>query len=470
MAFILSMRYLTYQKGLPYYQRRFPKDVLEHPSITTTTYKRPLHVDPKDPELIARAIKCANEEFEDYVSTLRNANMDVLSDLLIERKARALLKCSGFDIGMAATDDMRLNEQVLDHAYHSNMFNEMSAYDETPDEIAHERPVFSETIRIQKRAWNLLSQKPDKRDGFVKTFAEVFENYWQKHMSPDSKNDRRDRDKIWPKFLYFGGGDTVVNHDTVADYLHDYVQKRSEEQVKTSTIERELSSIVAPLNKYIDSLPPRAKFAIKRPKLVKPSGESPDDKPPLLHVEQQHLIKIIQREKAQWKVLYLLISLHSGMHPMEASQLRREDFTFAKNEGELDFVELSGEHTQRKTIFRRRTVPLVFGVDIIKSLVESGEVEIMASKTADNIGVQISRVVKKINPKGSAYSMRHTLRHNAEAAGVEALVQMYLGGWSAKEMGLNAKAVNYSSQGKDVNERLLPRRFALEKMLAHLEL
>ena len=124
MALLVTVKHLTTIKGLPYFQRRIPKRLLQHPAVKSTHYKVRLPVDPNDELALLSALNRANEAFTVYVETLTNANLEALSELDLERRALLYLEANGFEPGLAATRDPKLNDLVQDHAWHSGAFGE----------------------------------------------------------------------------------------------------------------------------------------------------------------------------------------------------------------------------------------------------------------------------------------------------------------------------------------------------------
>jgi hypothetical protein len=129
MALLVTVKHLTTIKGLPYFQRRIPKQLLQHPAVKSTHYKVRLPVDPTNEIALLSAISRANDAFTVFVETLTNANLEALSELDLQRRAALYLEASGFEPGLAATRDLRLNDLVQDHAWHSGAFEELSDYD-----------------------------------------------------------------------------------------------------------------------------------------------------------------------------------------------------------------------------------------------------------------------------------------------------------------------------------------------------
>ena len=87
MALLVTVKHLTTIKGSPYFQRRIPKRLLQHPAIKSTHYKVRLPVDPADELALLSALNRANEAFLVYVETLTNANLEALSELDLQRRA-----------------------------------------------------------------------------------------------------------------------------------------------------------------------------------------------------------------------------------------------------------------------------------------------------------------------------------------------------------------------------------------------
>ena len=90
MAFLLAVTYLTFIKGLPYFQKRYPKRIREHPAITSTHFKRRLMAAPDDEIALLTEVKATLEAFQAYVDTLpvmppcnRRGTLRRSSDLLV---------------------------------------------------------------------------------------------------------------------------------------------------------------------------------------------------------------------------------------------------------------------------------------------------------------------------------------------------------------------------------------------------
>lgn len=133
------------------------------------------------------------------------------------------------------------------------------------------------------------------------------------------------------------------------------------------------------------------------------------------------------------------------------------------------FYVSSEANETRKNAERGRVIPLVFRTKRIRELIESGALDVLRSKTSDNISSQIGKLLKQINPKASMYSLRHTLAHNIEAAGERESLKANIGGWGGKEILLSEHMAKYGKDSADTIERLRPLQKALITTLNHLE-
>ena len=455
MALLVTVKHLTKIKGLPYFQRRIPKRLLQHPAVKSSHYKVRLPVDPNDEIALLSAINRANEAFTVYVETLTNANLEALSELDLERRAVLYLEANGFEPGLAATRDTKLNDLVQDHAWHTGAFNELTDFNED------EAKPMSDQIKVQSVAWSLLTHKRPHLN-LPKTLQELFDQHWlDTKKSEDDKRDRKAK-ALWQEFLLLSGGDTVCERTVLQDALRRYANTKLEQGNKPSSIARNITTILQPIKHHNTQCTSAEIIEVIRPKL--PNSRSTDRKKPLYHLEQQQLLEILTGE-VEWKQLYVLLALHTGLHPSEAIQLTAKHFSF---KGDIWTVTVSGNDTQRKTQERGRVVPLVFKRERIKTLVENDCLTEMGKKTADNVGQQIRVVLQKVDKTASAYTLRHTLKHNLDAASVSPFVQREIGGWIKQDMHLSQHMAEYGSLGSDSKERLLPREAALNAALTHL--
>ena len=256
-----------------------------------------------------------------------------------------------------------------------------------------------------------------------------------------------------------------VTMKTLRDALLAYVADHRA-SVAESSLSRYISIIVKPVahhNNYARS--EEQQIAIVRPRLKNARPKKPTKrKKPLNHAEQITLIDNLHNLKP-WQELFVLLAIQTGANITETRQLTIKSFNFSN---EVPIVCIGGEGTQKKTDERERLVPLVLSVVRIQELLGTGALDEIKRKTADNISAQLSTSLDQIVKGTTAYSLRHTLRHNLTAALVPIDIQAELGGWTGKGTSMSESHAGYGQLGKDYNERLLARFDALNKAFTHL--
>ena len=449
----MKYRYLTYINGIPHFQRRYPQDLVRKKITPSGNYKVSLVSDVSDHSAIIKEIEQRNEHFESMMRLLRAKDPNVESQVELDKLASDLLAFHNLAPGLVANAaDTRAAEEYADS---TEAFDDLYEAGRQRDFNIEEA---SELLRTQHRARQLLYAQNFQA---TTSLSKVWE-YWKKEKGfSDNNKDNRSQNIIWEMFLNISGGDALLTEEIVDLYLHNFVQERKKE-VMWSTIDRQLTTITSAIKKYCTDK--RIKLNFSKPTTQK--DRVTRRAPSLLYNEQQELINLIS-EKNDWKELYVYLALHAGLHASEAVQLQPEDFIF---ESEVPRFYVSGERSNsRKNADRGRIVPLIYRVERIKELVSSGALMVLASKDRDNAGNQISKLIKKVNPKGSMYSLRHTLAHNVEASNIPESFKANFGGWSGKALIFSEHMARYGKDSADTIERLRPLQNAMRQVLAHLQ-
>lgn len=468
-----KIKYVAYAKGKPWYHRRYPTDILGHPQLEGKSFLRQrIKVSPDDPVAFIAELDKLNSAFDSFVSTLRSANKDILQKHELTKKALDYLRLKQIPVGFLDYPDERFKSEAVEGVMDEH-FWEMQVHAWEEREARHELPP-SELVQIQEEAWRLITT-PSPQVFAQRTYSQIFEQFWNdKKLSVDSKRHKEHK-RIRSEFLDLVGGDRLVDTDTLKSDLIKYLAKLRKRGnisnhkgkiLEASTLDRYLSVVLTPIkyhNEYAESELEIIK--IQRPS-IEHKKKATNRKPPITHDQQYELINAFSEETA-WRELYIILSLQTGLHPSEAVQLKRDKFNFLNT---IPLVSISGENTQRKTEARRRLVPLVYKVDRIQELLEQGALEELCAKSTDNISAQLNKVLKRLNPNWSCYSLRHTLRHNLQAAAIPTDLQAEIGGWEAKGSNISESQAGYGVLGKDSNERIAVRAKALKAAMAHLML
>lgn len=466
-----KIKYIRYEKGRPWYRRRYPTQLLGHPQLNGKDYfRKRIKADPEDAEAFIADWNSLNSAYETFVSALLNVNSSIIEEAQLTKKALDYLRMIDVPVGLLGGKAARFDGDVKDWLLDEH-FDEMQRHAWAERESGHDiNP--SELVAIQEEAWRLVHVSNDTPTQY-KTYSQIFEGYWiSQNMSENSKRDRETK-RLRYEFIDVIGGDCIVTSEVLKDHLVKYasfmrkkeiVFKGSIKTLSESTIKKYINVITQPIiyhNEYVES--DAEKIQIKRPEFSK-RRQPKNKKPPLDYIAQKKLMSLIAG-RGDWKELFCLIAIQTGMHPSEAAQLSRASFNFANTPVVLS---ISGEGTTRKDDARQRLVPLVLATDRIKELIEAGQLEILLTKSTDNMSAQLATLLSKVGSGFTAYSLRHTLRHNFVSAAIPVDLQAEIGGWVAKGSELSESQAGYAELGKDINERIKARAKALKRSLAHL--
>ena len=157
----------------------------------------------------------------------------------------------------------------------------------------------------------------------------------------------------------------------------------------------------------------------------------------------------------------ILASIHS-MIPTEVMRLEPDD------------ILLNGTHPYLrlltgKTTLRRRIVPIVVGLDVMRQSLPEAVAWIRSVK-------EPSATIKKRlqrwtgDERYTLYWLRHTWNDWASAAQIDVLSQAFIGGWSiaTREAKFSKRLTHYGAEGLEGDERLLALAQAQRKVLKRL--
>ena len=466
-----KLKYVRYEKGKPWYRRRYPTTLRGHPQLEGKDYfRKRIKADPNDVQAFIADWNSLNASYETFVAALLSVNAGVIEEAHLTKKALDYLRMIDIPMGMLGGREVRFDGEVKGWLL-DNYFDEMRAHSRE-ESVSVSEIMPSELVAIQEEAWRLIHLPRDTQIQ-TKTYGQIFEEFWlQRNMTESSKRDRETK-RLRQEFIDVIGGDCIVSSDLLADHLTKYaaVMRKKETVVggrtKTlseSTIKKYINVITQPINFHNEFVESEAeRIEVKRPKFSK-RRQVKNKKRPLDYIDQNKLMTLICG-RGDWKELFCLVAIQTGMHPSEAVQLSATSFNFTNIPA---VVSLSGEGSIRKTEARQRLVPLVYRTERIKELVEGGHLEVLTSKTSDNISAQLKTLLSSVSKDYTAYSLRHTLRHNFASAAIPVDLQAEIGGWEAKGREMSESQAGYAELGKDTNERIKARAKALKRSLAHL--
>jgi len=458
----LSLKYLKNNNGSWYYQRRWPRALEDHPQIKTKQYSKPLGVSPyADESTLTAAWTRIHSVFEDYVSLLLLVNTDAISAKREEKLANALLEANGLKAGIFSPSPLltdQQNDALISDAHHH--VDSLGLFDD------RERARSSPQLNVLDRAWKMLSVPPDSNARSILMLSDCWEAYQShKDLDPVSRSAKKPLAR-WRKFVELVG-DQVVTQEFINISLRTYAEQRRG-FVKPSSVERELKTICPILRAGIETydLP----IVVKKPRIAGSTDFT--ERYVFTPSEQVELLAVIAdktlRSYAPWKEAAILLMLQTGCNTSEIQRLRCKNVHL---EDDVPYIVIAGK---TKTKERERVLPIVVEVERLKELLDNlrddsgialgGEV---AKKDESNLSHQFKTVLKKVNPEATAYSLRHAMKNNALAAGVDSAMTALIGGWSS-QLGVNPIQQQYGSAGRLYPKTLERLQKAMIRINSHM--
>ena len=458
----ISLRHLKNNNGSWYYQRRWPRALEGHPQVKTAHFSKALRVDGSDETALVEAWNHQHKVYEDFVTLLKLANADVINAKRELELANALLEAYELEPGMLcpdapyATDQQKAALVENHHGYidSTGIFNDRETTRVSPQ------------LNVLDRAWKLLNTPATEARKTIATTLDCWDAYKSaKSLDPNTRSNKKTQAR-WNQFASLVG-DRVLTQDFVNESLRRYVEDRTG-KVQPSSIDRELKTICPILRAGV--MKHGLGIDVTKPK-IEGSAEFVD-RYVLTPEEQSELLDLIQdqsqRGYATWKEAVLLVMLQTGCI---TSELQRLTLDRVHLDNEVPYILIAGE---TKTKYRERVIPIVVKVERLKALLSSladGTDSAFGaeyfSKDESNLSHQFKTIVTKVNPKATAYSLRHAMRNNALASGVDDATTSMLGGWSS-QLAINPIQQQYGQGGRLYPETLKQLQSAMLKINQHL--
>ena len=227
--------------------------------------------------------------------------------------------------------------------------------------------------------------------------------------------------------------------DLRREHAKSYVDKRRR-LVKTTSVQREIKTINAVINKVIleESL------TVKNPfESLTIQGLGKDSKPrkPFTHKELETIIEEAEKKNDDIRTI-LLLCIYSGCRPSEVIGLRQEDVILNHPTPHIKLVEF-GERTL-KTKNSARDIPLITSaVSAIQEQIKRAQNEKYlfpryandALINADAGSAAINKFLRSIGISKTLYSSRHTFRDLLIHADIPTPIIDEIGGWSKQNIG-----------------------------------
>jgi len=115
---------------------------------------------------------------------------------------------------------------------------------------------------------------------------------------------------------------------------------------------------------------------------------------------------------------------------------------------------------------RKRIVPVVLGLDMIKEHLDS-TIEWLQHTTESTPSATLKSIIRRAtgNPTALTHGLRHTFKINAQEAGVSVLSIASIAGWSDAERGVSKHLLKYGSEG--ISQSKIMRRLYEASLKIH---
>ena len=147
----------------------------------------------------------------------------------------------------------------------------------------------------------------------------------------------------------------------------------------------------------------------------------------------------------------------------EIGRLRPEDIALEAVVPHLKIV------NETKNDDRKRIVPLVLGLELIKAHLSETKKR-LAGSTESTPSATLKKIMRRTldSPSTSVHCLRHSLKINAQNAGVSVLTLASIAGWADPQRKVSKHLLNYGSTG--ISQDAMVIKFRDDSRLIHKEL
>ena len=444
MAFSLP-KYIRPRRGSYHYQRRYPTRLKHLIQQSLFTYPLQLQIANATVIEIQKATIKAEEAYQRELIMITNSDPDALSATELDKAVVEFLRRRG----LVAGQFLKVVKDVDVSAKEEETQTQLQAqeYNYADDVI----PEFEDVLRKQNigeplttkdkvvgTAWMKLTNKASAKP---KTLGSLWDEYVEfRGIDLESRNGKKAL-KYWERWISLAG-DAVISGNTlqhINEGMDAYVLAR-EGKVSSQTLIRELGDVTACLRKA--SRKHRFGWHIELPEIKKTPVQSRD---PLEPQQQIELVKAILDSTGGIKPIYgvvMLLYLQGGMMVSEIKRLRPDDISLDADIPHLKIV------NDTKTDDRKRIVPIVLGLDLIKEHL-AGTIEWLKGTTESAPSATLKKIMRRTidSPRTSPHCLRHSFKINGQNAGVSLLTIASIAGWSDEQRRASKHLLNYGSTG-----------------------
>ena len=458
-------KYIRLRAGTYHYQRDYPTK-LRH-LCHTKTYTRPLglYANNATTTEISKAAIDADEAFERQLKLITNSDPNALSATEKDKAVVEFLRKRGLNKGqyIKVAKDSTISAQ--EEKEHKQLQPHRGDYADWAI------PEFDDVLDKQARGERLTAQDTIVGDAYMSLIhkaeakPKTLGSLWAEYVSYTGLdvNSRKGKKyvKYWTTWIELAGDVTIgpLTIDHINDGLDAYVVERTG-KVGSSSIERELSTVIACLNHA------RKKYRFNWKLELPPMRKTPvKPRHPLEPNHQLELVKAVLMQDGIKPVygVALLLCLQGGMMVSEIERLRPEDIALDTVLPHLKIV------NETKNLDRMRIVPIVLGLDMIEAHL-SETIAWLVRTTESGPSATLKKIMRRTidSPKTSAHCLRHTLKINGQNAGVSVLTLASIAGWADPQRKASKHLLNYGSTG--ISQSTMVIKLRDDSMIMHKEL
>ncbi|MDA7809781.1 site-specific integrase, partial [bacterium] len=458
-------KYITARKGSLHYQRQYPTK-LRH-LCHTKVFTQPLGLSANNVtnNEITKAALEADEAFERQLKLIASSDPDALSATDKDKAVIEFLRKRGLNKGayvrvakdsaIAAQEEAEQRQMQPDEGNHADWaIPEMEDVLEKQDR--GEKLSLKDTI-IGDAYMSLINKQKAKPKSLGSLWAEYVSD---RSIDVNSRVGKK-YVNYWEQWIAIAGDALIgpLSQAHIREGLAAYAKDRAG-KVSSSSIERELSPVMACLR--LGSEVYGFDWNLKLPRIKK---TAPNSRHPLEPHHQLELIKAVLTEDGI-KPMYgvaILLCLQGGMMVSEISRLRPEDIALDAVVPHLKIV------NETKNDDRKRIVPIILGLELIKAHL-SETIKWLAGSTESTPSATLKKIMRRTidSPSTSVHCLRHTLKVNAQNAGVSVLTLASIAGWADPQRKVSKHLLNYGSTGVSQSAMIIKLRD--DSIIIHNEL
>ena len=456
-------KYIRARAGTYHYQRDFPLALRRVCGRKTFTYPLKLHVNKATELQLAKQSIEAEEAFKRTMLLIQNSDPNALTLSELDKAATDFLRKKGLKPGQFVkvfkdTEITQLEEQAQEQMQlHESDYADIAIpeIESISDKLSSGKLMTAED-RVIKAAYTKLLDKDKARP---LTLINLWNEYVEYRGIDKETRGGRKAFGYWNRWISLAG-DTIIGPLTlqhINDGMDAYVAER-EDKVKSQSLVRELSDVASCLR--LASKRHRFGWFIELP-LIKHSETNA--RRPLEPSEQITLVKEIFRPNGFIAPKYgvaLLLCLQGGMMVSEIERIQPDDNGL---QAELPHIKVANK-TKRDA--RKRIVPVVLGLDMIKEHLDS-TIQWLRETTESTPSATLKKIIRRAtaNPTALTHGLRHTFKINAQEAGVSVLSIASIAGWSDAERGVSKHLLRYGSEG--ISQSKIMRRLYDDSLQIH---